>query len=417
MKDRRYTEPGIRYYPATTSEPGRSLTESNGREQRVAERSTMEEGTRSIPGAHGGGRHRGASLRVRNLMRYCLARLAALIGHDQHAADPESRSVRGGRDRMKLTWIMAIGAAVITVAAVVLVVVLHGKSAGSRTVDPDAPTAASRPLAPGSYLGVYEPGVPDSYAGIKTFAASTGVQPTVIVYYSGWLEKFQAGFATLAARHDAVPLVQINPEGVSIKAIASGHYDPYLRSYASAVKAFGRHVIISFGHEMNGSWYSWGYQHTAPAVFVAAWRHIVTVFRQVGADNVTWLWTINISECRCRIDSPEHWWPGSSYVNWVGIDGYYYQPSWKFASLFGPTIKAVRRLTLDPILISETAAPAAIQPAKISNLFRGIRAYGLLGFVWFDVDKGQPYEDWRISSPAAFTAFRRGAETLKKSTP
>jgi hypothetical protein len=82
--------------------------------------------------------------------------------------------------------------------------------------------------------------------------------------------------------------------------------------------------------------------------------------------------------------------------------------------LFGPTIKAVRALTLDPILISETAAPAARQLSKIPNLFAGVRAYGLLGFVWFDVNKRQ---DWRIGSPAAFAAFRRGAETLERSVP
>ena len=31
---------------------------------------------------------------------------------------------------------------------------------------------------------------------------------------------------------------------------------------------------------------------------MAAWRHIVTVFRQQGADNVTWLWTVNIIDQR-----------------------------------------------------------------------------------------------------------------------
>ena len=57
-----------------------------------------------------------------------------------------------------------------------------------------------------------------------------------------------------------------------------------------------------------------------------------------------------------------------------------------FAPLFGPTIAAVRALTADPILIAETGAvPAAGQPAKITDLFAGIRSYGLLGFVWFDV--------------------------------
>jgi mannan endo-1,4-beta-mannosidase len=169
-------------------------------------------------------------------------------------------------------------------------------------------------------------------------------------------------------------------------------------------------VVLSFVHEMNGNWYSWGYHHTTPAAFVAAWRHIVTVFRQQGADNVTWLWTVNVIEKTQGIPSPAAWWPGRPYVTWVGIDGYYLKPSWKFAPLFGPTIKAVRALTLDPILISETAAtPAAGKPAKIADLFAGIRAYGLLGFVWFDVDKNR---DWRLSGPAAIAAFRRGAQHL-----
>ena len=365
------------------------------------------------------GRHRRGLLRFRSQLGHDWSRLAMLRERNRDGAGRalQSRPDHSRDGLRKVAVILAICAIIIIAAAIVLATVLHGKSAGAKSIDPDAPTSAARPLPPGSYLGVYEPGVPESYAGVSTFAASTGVRPSVVVYYSGWLEKFQARFAALAIHHDAVPLVQINPEGVSIKAIASGQYDSYWRSYASAVRAFGHRVIISFGHEMNGSWYSWGYRHTSPAVFVAAWRHIVTIFRRGGADNVTWLWTINISECRCRIDSPAHWWPGNSYVNWVGIDGYYYKPSWKFASLFGPTIKAVRELTLDPILISETAAPASIQPAKIPDLFRGIRAYGLLGFVWFDVNKGHPYEDWRISSPAAFSAFGRNAEALERSMP
>jgi mannan endo-1,4-beta-mannosidase len=208
--------------------------------------------------------------------------------------------------------------------------------------------------------------------------------------------------------------VQIDPTGISLAAIASGRYDAYLRSYAAAVKTFGHHVILSFGHEMNGSWYSWGYRHTSPSMFVSAWRHIVTVFRTAGTRNVIWLWTVNIIQCRCSIGRPGLWWPGRSYVNWVGIDGYYYEPSWKFAPLFGPTIKAVRALTLDPILISETAASGTIQPAKIADLFAGIRSYGLLGFVWFDVNKRQ---DWRISSRAASAAFHRGVDTLRRPAP
>jgi mannan endo-1,4-beta-mannosidase len=365
------------------------------------------------------GRHRRGFLRLHSETSHDRSRLTTLGERNRDGAHRASWSRPDDRrNRLrKVAVILAVCAAIITTAVIILATVLHGKSAGARSVDPDAPTSAARPVAPGNYLGVYEPSVPASYAGVSSFTARTGVRPSVVLYYSGWLEKFQTRFAAIATRHGAVPLVQINPGGVSIQAIASGQYDSYWRSYASAIRAFGRHVIISFGHEMNGSWYSWGYRHTSSVVFVAAWRHIVTIFRREGADNVTWLWTINISVCHCHVDSPAHWWPGNSYVDWVGIDGYYYKPSWKFASLFGPTIKAVRALTLDPILISETAAPAAMQPAKIPDLFRGIRAYGLLGFVWFDVNKSRQNKDWHISSPAAFAAFHRGAEMLKRPAP
>ena len=65
--------------------------------------------------------------------------------------------------------------------------------------------------------------------------------------------------------------------------IASGSYDGYLSAYAEAVRAYRHPVILSFGHEMNGNWYSWGYRNTSPAVFVAAWRHIVQTLPGTGS--------------------------------------------------------------------------------------------------------------------------------------
>ena len=311
-------------------------------------------------------------------------------------------SARHRRTPSRLVRVVVIGVSVMTTAAIALTGGFHG-----RAVHPAAPRSVTPPK-PGTLVGIFVPGVPQSYAGVRAFTATTQVRPKLLVYYSGWTEPFQARFAAAVARHGAVPLVQIDPTGVSLTAIANGQYDAYLHSYASDVEAFSHRVILSFGPEMNGSWYTWGYRHTSPAVFVAAWQHIVTVFRRQGAANVTWLWTVNVIHKR-GIPSPDRWWPGNSYVNWVGIDGYYLKRSWTFASLFGPTIKAVRVLTLDRILISETSAtPAAGKAAKIADLFAGVCAYGLLGFVWFDTKKRQ---DWSLSTPDAFAAFRRGARS------
>ena len=305
----------------------------------------------------------------------------------------------------------AIGAVVVIAAAVVVV--------NARRPTPAQSVHSTQSV---SYLGVFEPDAPTSYAGINQFAQAIGRQPNLAPYYSHWLEPFDVGFATSAAKHGAVTLVQIAPGNISLASIASGRYDAYLRSYVAAIKAFGAQVILSFGHEMNGSWYPWGYRHTSPAVFVAAWRHIVTVFRELGCRNVTWLWTVNIIGRQAnRIPGPSPWWPGSSYVNWVGIDGYYWYSSEGFATVFGPTIADVRELTPDPILIAETGVQSSEgQPAKIDDLFAGVRTFGLLGFVYFndnDISAAIPGEalNWRLSSPAALAAFRRDAKAFMES--
>lgn len=268
------------------------------------------------------------------------------------------------------------------------------------------------PTRAGSYIGLYSHESPSSLAGVQAFTTATGVRPRVVVYYSGWHEPFRADFATAVARGGAVPLVQLNPTRTSVAAIATGQYDSYLSTYAEAVRAYRHPVILSFGHEMNGYWYSWGYTHTSPVVFVAAWRHIVTLFRKLGVANVIWLWTVNTIHKRSGVPSPGSWWPGKSYVNWIGIDGYYINRSSTFSSVFGPTIVSLRALTREPILITETSVtPAASQPAKIADLFAGIRLYGLLGFVWFNsVDK----VDWRLGSPAAVAVFHREAEAYAR---
>jgi mannan endo-1,4-beta-mannosidase len=317
-------------------------------------------------------------------------------------------TARTGRSRRTVTTAIAIIAAV-AIAAGVLV---YNES----TDHSDGPLPVHLPPASASYLGVFTKGVPDSYSGVSAFSSATGARPDVVMYYSGWYMPFPSSFANTAASNGAVPLVQMDPDGVSVAAIAAGRYDGYLSQYAETIRAYQHPVILSFGHEMNGNWSSWGYQHTSPAVFVTAWRHIVALFRVLGAKNVTWLWTVNIinDTQQGTIPRPDPWWPGSSYVTWVGIDGYYLKSTWQFAPLFGPTIEDVRNLTNDPILIAETGAvPASGQSAKVADLFAGIHSYGLLGFVWFNATNsiGQQFG---LSTPAAVAAFRKGASTFTR---
>jgi hypothetical protein len=309
---------------------------------------------------------------------------------------------------------MMLAAVVVTVAAVAYAIIRFSPSpSGPTTVQATLPTGLA------SYLGVYETGSPHTYQPVVEFTRVAGRQPNLVGYYSGWGEPFQTSFARRVSAHGAVTILQWDPTDASVAAIAAGDYDSYLRSFADSVRGFGQPVVIGFGHEMNATWYTWGYGQVPPRTFVAAWRHVVRLFRGRGADNVTWLWTINA-------DLPTtgpiaSWWPGAGYVSWVGIDGYYYIPGDTFGSVFGKTIAQVRAITNKPVLLSETAVgPGAGQSAKIANLFTGMRQYGTLGLVWFDIaqNDGRYHQDWRIeNSPAAEAAFRRAATSLTLASP
>jgi mannan endo-1,4-beta-mannosidase len=319
-------------------------------------------------------------------------------------------ALRAGVRRRRRRRAQGIAAAAAVVVAVAASTVTFG---GSRSAS--SPAHASLPPVWAPNLGVSEAGSPPSYQPVEKFTAAAGVKPGLVEYDSGWGQPFAASYARTIRNHGAVVIVQMDPADASVAGIAAGQYDGYLSSYAESVRAYRYPVVLSFGHEMNGTWYSWGYGRTSPAVFVAAWRHIVKLFHALGVQNVTWMWTVSVIDDteHGKVSSPNRWWPGSSYVNWVGIDGYYLKPSWIFAPLFGPTIAAVRTLTADPILIAGTGVvPAAGQPAKITDLFAGIRQYGLRGFVYFDTDSGGA--PFAITSPAAIAALRRGASTYQR---
>jgi mannan endo-1,4-beta-mannosidase len=336
--------------------------------------------------------------------------------------------------RPSRTWV-TVAATVCTMVAAAAVAMVsityHYRVAAARSAAAAEQTAGSTPAAkfvyaslPSTgfrYLGVYEGSSTSAgqYAQVEEFARAVGRQPSIVMLYSGWGEPFSISFAETARQHGATLLIDLDPTSTSCASIAAGQQDAFLESYAQSVKAFGHPVIISFGHEMNGTWYPWGWTHTQPAVFVRAWRHVVDVFRKTGADNVTWLWTINSV---ASYEGPiADYWPGASYVTWVAFDAYYYSPDDDFSGVFGPSIAALRQLTTKPILIAETAVgQVAGQAPNIPGLFAGVSRAGLLGFVWYDQaqNDGPYHQDWRLEGhPYAVAAFRAGAAAYLVTRP
>jgi serine/threonine-protein kinase len=319
-----------------------------------------------------------------------------------------SLSVRQGRVRFRL-----IAPISVLIAAVSVVLAFSGAAAPAAVRHP-APARLPPPRLV-SYLGVYVAGRP-AYRQVADFADAVGRPPDLAGYVRGWAEPFPASFARTIRQHGAIPLVQIDPAGVSVAAIAAGDDDSYLRAYASGVRKFGHAVVIGFGQNMNAPGHSWGYGYVPARTFIAAWRHIVALFRDQGAGNVTWLWSISAD--RRGTGPAASWWPGAAYVTWISIDGHYSRYCDTFASVFDRTIGQVRQFTSRPMLLSVTSAgPAACQFNRIGGLFAGMRRSGALGLMWSGQDQRHgnhhPSSVIDSSATAAFRLYAAGL-TLRR---
>lgn len=214
--------------------------------------------------------------------------------------------------------------------------------------------------------------------------------------------------------------------------VLNGKHDDYIDRFAEDLKAFKNPVLMRFLHEFNGNWYVWsgnknGKASGGPQQVVAVWKYVVDRFKAKGAVNAKWLWVPHGPS----IDlSPETWnhvsnyWPGDSYVDWIGLDGYNFYPvdPWggerpfrDFDNCFRKLYDDCARLGEQPMMIAEFGTGefqyGAIQKADwISDAFTKIKTdYPRIKiFTWFNINKEL---DWRVnSSPEALEAFK---EALK----
>ena len=231
------------------------------------------------------------------------------------------------------------------------------------------------------------------------------------------------------------PPRQHNPERrFTLQRILEGRFDGGLRAWARAARDTNIPILLDFGTEVNDDWGTWnakwngadqtdGYGDPAypdgAERFRDAYRHLVTLFREEGATNVTWFF---------HADSyaQHEWWngllwyyPGDEYVDWLGISDYgSLTPSGPVVP-FGLKLDASRvytdltELSARPAAVVELGVaddPAHGKATWIRRAFAALRSSRyprIHAAVWWNMWSGGI--DTRVdSSPASLAAFRAG---------
>lgn len=226
-------------------------------------------------------------------------------------------------------------------------------------------------------LGAFDNNTNESLEPISMLEDSLHTHLPIIQLYSAWGSKAEEAFPTqkVVAINNlgSLPLVTWEPwlsdfaagelpaaladvktrDKAGMKAIASGTYDAYIDRWATAAKNVGKPLLVRLGHEMNDPYrYPWGPQNNDPKDFIAAWQHVVSRFRQVGAANVAWVWSPHTAYTFTA------YYPGDAFVDWVGVGTLNYgtvaiwSQWWSFADIFGryyPQLASYKK----PIIITE----------------------------------------------------------------
>ena len=280
------------------------------------------------------------------------------------------------------------------------------------------------------FVGVMTNGGPHDFTQLDRFTRAVGYQPSVYEFAQGWaVDQFDRSAIGNVAAHGMLPLISWEPwdyrrqskiaslSGIqpaySLSHIIDGDYDSYIRSWAEGVKSLPYTIAVRFAHEMNGNWYPWGVYTNGNRVgeYVQAWRHVHDIFTQIGAKNVIWVWSPNI--IYGDTTNLAELYPGNSYVDWIGLSGYYGTPGMmvyrSFNATFDPTIAQLRRFTNKPIVITETGATNVngLMARWVTQMFQQLPEHAdIIGVIWFE---GVTVIDWQVAdNPAAAAAFRAG---------
>jgi endoglucanase len=273
-------------------------------------------------------------------------------------------------------------------------------------------------------LGVYdaaqgEVGAPESGQVLDQYAATVGRKPDIVMDYSNLTEPLltKNEVANLSSRGET-PLVswQLYQSGYSgptipLAQIAAGAYDADLRRAAAEAKGMPfNEILIRLGHEMNGDWYGWSGD---PSTFVAAWRHVVSLFRAEGVTNVKWVWSANVNNGSYPFKA---YFPGEEWIDYTGLDGYNWGTAgvgvnrWQTVSqVFSSSYRELTELSAKPVILTEVSSSevggdkaAWIREGFLKTIPQEFPRIDAV--VWFDRNQE---EDWRIdSSSSSLAAYR-----------
>ena len=106
--------------------------------------------------------------------------------------------------------------------------------------------------------------------------------------------------------NQSIPFINWEPRDTYAD-VAAGDDDAQLTAWAAGSVRYGHPFYLRMWPEFTGSW-EWYYVDDAATAkqLVAAWQHVVTLFRDAGATNVMFVWSMGYSGTLTYLPDEKH---------------------------------------------------------------------------------------------------------------
>lgn len=258
----------------------------------------------------------------------------------------------------------------------------------------------------GVWAGVFIEGGAADTGLVQSLERQLGRQFAVVM----WFTDFSTPFPTAEAEHvwasGAVPNITWEPwfwkeqDKIHLADINAGKYDQYITSWGKSAAAFGKPVMVRWGHEFNGDWYPWSVAKNGQSAkdYVRAYRRVHDLVTKAGAGNVVWVWCPNQANFPPQAwNNPALAYPGDDVVDWIALDGYDFDGNASFAQLFSRIYAETIKQFSKPLYIGEmsTGRTGAAKAEWLQDMQNSLITQfpAVKGLVWFNINKER---DWRL---------------------
>jgi len=274
------------------------------------------------------------------------------------------------------------------------------------------------------------------------FAAEVGKHPAIYGEFVTWGQSIHFAFNDAAAAH-ATLMLHISTtmgfgarQAITSGGIVAGAGDAYLLGLAKLIASHGKPVYIRLFPEMNNANNAYsaynmdgssrGPDYSAPA-FIAAWRRVVTILRggavaaidqqlaslgqtrvhgitrggSIPQTPISFVWTPETAGTPATAgNDPANYYPGDSYVDWVGTDFYSRFPNFPGLDAF------YKQFSAKPFAFGEWALWGADDPSFVSELFKWVSNHHRARMMLYN----QGYTD---SGPFSLTQYPASTRVIR----